>query len=481
MLVRLFFRWAWLCLLPNPSLAQDFRISLSVSPFTEIVLRDGTTFSDGHILATTVVDVQRLFARHGANEVYARIATTQKHRTGFGDHSMDRGLERAKMAAELRLPFNPELGLFNNYGDIRCQPPPDFADYPAIKPAGPWASLTLDQMLAALRAYGAAASRQILATGVQVRIWDLGNEIEFGVAGVAVRPVQGSCNDTAGGQDWYQAPDAVDPAIGKMTFQALIQLQEDKRIAWLAAHVWPHEAKMLEAVANGIRSVDPQARFSTHVSGIAATQAAFAVAFFKAMRNGRFAADELGVSYYPTSSASPKDRLQAFKDACQLLRRELARPVFLAEFGYPAAKMAGPFQWNDAVAGYPQTPDGQASFLRDLVTWGRREKVLSGVRPWAPDLVLPGWAPMSLFQRDGKVLTPRPALDVLRRRSNDCGRSEGTDPLAARSRHDHVMSTFGWYTTFQEHTGVVRFRRSVYRNPTYRSSRFCTVGSKAGL
>jgi hypothetical protein len=177
-----------------------------VSPFTEIVLNSGTSFSDGSITATTVEGLQRLFVRHGANEVYARIATTQKYRTGFGDHSMDRGLERARMAAALHLPFNPELGLFNIYGDIRCQPAPDFAGYPSIKLPAPWASLTLDRMIEALRAYGAAASRQILATGVQVRIWDLGNEIEFGVAGVAVKPAPGNCGDTAGGENWYRAP-----------------------------------------------------------------------------------------------------------------------------------------------------------------------------------------------------------------------------------------------------------------------------------
>jgi len=325
---------------------------------------------------------------------------------------MDRGLERARMAAALHLPFNPELGLFNIYGDIRCQPAPDFADYPSIELPAPWASLALDRMIVALRAYGAAASRQILATGVQVRIWDLGNEIEFGVAGVAVRPAPGSCEDTAGGQNWYRAPDTVDPAIGKMTFQALMQMPESKRAAWLAEHVWRYEAGMLAAVASGIRSVDPKSRFSTHVSGIASTQPAFAVAFFKAMKEGGFPADELGVSYYPTSSAFPKDRLQAFKEMAKAAQRELGRPIFIAEFGYPAAKMQGMFTWNDAVAGYPQTPDGQASFSRDLVAWGRREKVLSGIRPWAPDLALAGWAPMSLFERDGMVVRPRPALDA---------------------------------------------------------------------
>jgi arabinogalactan endo-1,4-beta-galactosidase len=130
------------------------------------------------------------------------------------------------------------------------------------------------------------------------------------------------------------------------------------------------------------------------------------------MRDGGFAPDELGVSYYPTSSSNPKDRLQAFKDMATLVQRELGKPVFIAEFGYPAGKMSGMFSWNDAVSGYPQTPEGQASFVRDLVDWGTREKVLSGIRPWAPDLAAPGWAPMSLFEREGKVVKPRPALDA---------------------------------------------------------------------
>jgi arabinogalactan endo-1,4-beta-galactosidase len=206
----------------------------------------------------------------------------------------------------------------------------------------------------------------------------------------------------------------VDPAIGKMTFQALMQMPENQRIAWLAEHVWPYEGRMLAAVANGIRREDPAARFSTHVSGIAATQPAFTVAFFKALKQSGFAADEVGVSYYPTSSSFPADRLQAFKNLATSVRRELDRPVFIAEFGYPAARMESVFIWNDAIAGYPQTPEGQANFLRDLIAWGRREHVLSGIRPWAPDLALAIWMPMALFQRDGAMATARPALDALK-------------------------------------------------------------------
>jgi arabinogalactan endo-1,4-beta-galactosidase len=398
----------------QPQTAEPpFRISISVSPFIETEFAYGITFTDGKTTATNPAELQQLFASHGANEVYARIATTEKYRIGSGDHSMDRGLERARMAKQLGLPFNPELGLFNIYGDVRCQPPPDFSDYPEIKLPGPWSSLTVDQMATALRMYGALAARQILATGVKVRIWDLGNEVEFGTAGLAVQPLPGGCDDTAGGAGWYKAPDRVDAAIGKMSPSRLMQMPEAQRLSWLETHLWPHEAKLLAAVADGVRSADPSARFSTHVSGLTAVIPAQAVAFYKAMRDGGFTVDEMGVSYYPTSSSVPADRLQAFKDTATAMQRELGKPVFVAEFGYPAKTMGAIFPWNDAVAGYPVSTDGQAKFIEDLAEWGELTGVISGIRPWAPDLATPGWGPMSFFTLNGKTATARMALSEI--------------------------------------------------------------------
>jgi arabinogalactan endo-1,4-beta-galactosidase len=397
----------------QPAEPAEFRTSISVSPFAELVFRDGITFTDGKVTAKDPQELQALFIRHGANEVYARVSTAQRYLMGVGDHSMDRALERAKMAKALRVPFNPELGLFNIYGDIRCQPPPDFSGYPNIRVPGAWTSLTLEQMIPVLRAYGALAARQILDTGATVRIWDLGNEVEFGTAGVAVRPLPTGCDDTAGGPGWYRSPDAVDPAIGRMSAVELIKMAEAQRIDWLKAHLWPHEARLLAAVADGIRSIDPHARFSTHVSGVTSVLPRQAVAFYTAMRDGGFRPDELGMSDYPTSSDKPADRLQAFKDTAAAVQRELGRPVFVAEFGYPAAKMVRGFVWNHAVAGYPLSPEGQANFIRKLAAWGARSGVLSGIRVWAPDLAISGWGPMSLFELKGKMARARPALDAM--------------------------------------------------------------------
>ena len=396
--------------------ANDFRVAISVSPFVEELFKNPIVYTDGTIAAKNPEELQKLFVAHGATEVYARIATTQHYSVGSGDHSMDRGLERARMAAALNLPFNPELGLFNIYGDVRCQPAPDFTDYPEIHLPGAWNTLTLAQMVPALRAYGAAAAKQILETGAKVRLWDVGNETEFGFAGVAIQPMPGACNDTAGGTNWYKPPDAIDAAIGKMTAQKLLRMSTDERLAWLRTHLWPHEAKMFTAVADGIRSVHPQARFSTHVSVESSMIPAQTVAFFAAMREGGFDAAECGASFYPTSSNSPSDRMQAIKDTATAVQRELQRPLFIAEYGYPAAEMTIVFKWNEAAKGYPISPVGQHDFLRDLTAWGAQTRAISGIRPWAPDLAAPGWGPMSFFthtQGQGRILSARPALDAI--------------------------------------------------------------------
>lgn len=89
-----------------------FRASLSVSPFTETVLRS-VTLTDGAAQARTVAEVQQLFNRHGASEVYQRIATRRLAPQGDAEHGWARGLDRARLAGALGMPFNPEIGLFS--------------------------------------------------------------------------------------------------------------------------------------------------------------------------------------------------------------------------------------------------------------------------------------------------------------------------------------------------------------------------------
>jgi hypothetical protein len=386
-----------------------FRTSLSVSPFTETVLKT-VSLKDGKLTAKSVAELQRLYFADTATEVYQRIATRKLAPQGDGECGWALGLERARLARDLGVPFNPELGLWAVYGDASAyQQPPDFSDYPGIRLPGPWTSLTLAQMEVALRQYGALVARQILATGVRVNYWDLGNEVDSGVAGVAVMPFFPDST--------YQAPNAVDPAIGTMTTYELITMPESERIAWSKAHLWPYVGKLLLATAEGIRSVDRSARFSTHISHFGNKTPAVQIAFWESVTSVGYLPDQLGTSYYPTEGKTtdgPVDTWAWLKQTAAALTRAHKRQMFIAEYGYPSAVMQPPYIFNDAVNGYPLTPQGQHDFTRDLVEWGYTSGQLAGLRPWAPDYCTnSGWTPMSWFDVSGATATAKPALHAI--------------------------------------------------------------------
>jgi arabinogalactan endo-1,4-beta-galactosidase len=372
---------------------REFRNSLSVSPFTESVL-SVAALRAGNRTATSVADVQKLFVKAGASEVFARVATVDEAPNNRGGGA-SRAIERARLAKRMGLPLNPELGLWAYYGDIAMQPSPDFRDYPQITLPGPWLSLNIDQMSNALRAYGRAVAQQILSTGVEVNVWDIGNEIEMGIAGVAVRSF--STSDEHG---WsYQAPDAVNPAIGQIGIYDLFGMSENDRTAWLSTNLWPYVGRLLAATAEGVRSVDRHARFATHTSVLAPQLPGVLPAFWQAMEDAGFHSEVLGTSYYPTSVASG-DQLQVLQTAAQQLQETFGRPLFLAETSYPSATITAEAYatWNYPVPGYPLTPQGQYEFYRDLAQWGASTGLLSGIRLWAPDFSTAEWTQMCCFE-----------------------------------------------------------------------------------
>jgi hypothetical protein len=392
-----------------------FRISLSPSPYVEPIFAAGVRFEDGATVARTGAELARLFVDHGATEVFTRISTERAEVGRAGHHALATGLLRAADAAALDLPLNPEISLFGSYGDVSCQTAPSFTEYPELTVPGPWETLTIAQMVPIVRAYAALVAEALLATGARIEVWDLGNEVDLGTAGVAVQPLPGACDDEAGGPGWYRAPDAIDPAIGLESVAGVLGRSEADRIAWLEVHLWPHVAALLGAAAEGIRSVVPGARVATHISGASATPLS-AVAFYRAMRAGGFDPDVLGLSFYPTS-APGGDRLGALEATVTALRTELDRPVFIAEVAYPSGdtSAAGPFAtWNHALPGYPLTLEGQAAFLRALGSWGASGEV-TGIRPWAPELGIGGWIAFALMEPNGvgPVLIPRPGLSAI--------------------------------------------------------------------
>jgi hypothetical protein len=155
-------------------------------------------------------------------------------------------------------------------------------------------------------------------------------------------------------------------------------------------------------------------RGSARTSAVTSSES---LAFYHALKDGGFVPDEFGFSFYP-SSTGQGDQLRDFANTLMIVKCEFKRPVFIAEFGYPVKPIAtGDFQhWNHPLVGYPMTAEGQAEFFRDLASWSAAAGV-SGIRPFAPDLLVPGWEPMALFGLHATQLGPtaisRPAVRAI--------------------------------------------------------------------
>jgi hypothetical protein len=127
--------------------------------------------------------------------------------------------------------------------------------------------------------------------------------------------------------------------------------------------------------------------------------------------------DEIGFSVYLSAVNDPSG-LTRLRETVEAVRERFDVPVFLAEFGFPAAPMTtGPFvEWSHPLRNYALTEDGQAALLRDLASWGATGP-LSGIRPWAPEVFREdsAWGPMALFRQSSPFLgEARPSLDALR-------------------------------------------------------------------
>lgn len=398
--------------------AVTFRNSLCVSPFAEGVFARGIAFRAGSHTAKDVSELQQLMMAYGSTEVFTRLGSrvSAPPQPGGGGIGMTASLKRAHLARSLGIPLNPELLLCGYYGDESGQPEPDFADYPQIRLRKPWHELGIEEMCDALRLYGELAARQIVDTGVTVSVWDIGNEVDLGIAGIAMPPMVPGI----GGPGWkYQAPDAVDPEIGRMSVKKFFGLSPSDQVAWGQQHLWGHVGSMLGAVADGIRKVVPKARFATHVGGLATLRPEVFAGFYAAVQAKGFKVDMLGGSYYPTAYPyflkESDDRLALYKNTAQLAMKRFGKPIYVAEFGYAAGPMSfGGSSWANEVQGYPISPAGQAAFLRDLVKWGVETGTLAGIRPWAPDFVGSGWQPMALFDAPVHgVAEARPGLSSI--------------------------------------------------------------------
>lgn len=401
---------------------QGFRVALSLGQGVEDNFSQGITYTNGSQIATNSVELQQMYLNAGATEMYVRIATK---RYNDGDtsvdpyhaqiHNLEVSLETCRLAAQLNLPINPEIMCAYTYMDGFTQQAPDFKDYPEIeKPDKPWSEYTLDEMCGVLEQYGELVAREILATGCRVDYWNIGNEANFGFGGVNIG-----------------LKTAVNADLENKTFYDMYYLPHIGA-DYLKENVWNYNAQMMAAVAKGIKKVDSDAKFSTHVA--CQNDIYFNTTYYNTLKDNGFSLDQAGISIYPTNEAGSyyPDYMDGMKSVIKAIIRDCGLPVFIAEYSYPSGQMDAPLEnWDVPVAGYELNAVDQARYTADFIAWCKKNGV-SGIRPWGPD-VLGYWEPMSLFSYDSatKLATAKPVIDVF------SGKLVGTPSI---TRSDKILT-----------------------------------------
>lgn len=409
------------------SATEPFRVALSLSPFTLNQFEAGYTFKVGSETATTPAELQQIYIDRGATEMYVRLAT-KRHKTYKADgtldnttdgkpdenanvHTFDQVMQTCKIAAALNIPLNPEIMCAYIYMDMDGTQAPRFypTDYPELyanptfakimKDGDPkiWETLSLEDICTVLEIYGEFVGDSILATGVTVNDWNLGNEANFGFAGIGIG-----------------MPNSFDQALAKAGMMKRY-MSSLFSLAWLKNHVWKYEAQTLAAVQRGIRKSYTKAgkdlsnvKFSTHIATVVATPRACA-SYFNYMTSHGYDMQTAGISYYPSAPAMSFNKWKLYTKTVTRINKKCNMPVFIGEFSYPSQDMVGPFAgWNSQLGTYEKTPKGQEDIYRDVIAWGK-DHGLIGIRYWAPDYE-GEWYPMSMFEFENKVGTAKSVL-----------------------------------------------------------------------
>ena len=389
--------------------SNDFRVALSLSPFSLNQFEKGYSFVVGNKTASTPEELQEIYRELGSTEMYVRIAT-KRHKTAedvtdgeldenANVHTFDQGIRLCQIAAELDIPINPEIMCAYTYMDMDKQQAPRFDEYPEfnyLMNGKEWSELTLDEICTVLEAYGEFIAEAILKTGCTVENWNLGNEANFGFAGISMG-----------------LKTAVDPKLEKAGTLKKYTAPVFARW-WLKKHVWKHDAKAYAAVKTGILKayanlgIDAtNVKFSTHVATVV-FPAGCTAQFFNFMKENGYEMETAGISYYPSAPSMSANKKKLLKKTVTKINDKCGLQVFIGEFSYPSGPMEGPFAgWNKKVRGYEKNQQGQASIYADVVSWGKTHG-MAGIRYWAPDYE--GWYAMSMFEFSNKKGTAKVIL-----------------------------------------------------------------------
>jgi hypothetical protein len=136
---------------------------------------------------------------------------------------------------------------------------------------------------------------------------------------------------------------------------------------YMRENIWFPEAEMMKSAIAGVKAADNEAKIVLHIAGLGISpDNVFVKTFFYTMIERDVDFDYAGLSYpyrdyHPTEK--PYFLSQEFRDTITYLTT-LQKKVIISEFGYPNSPVGIE---GDPDPGYPYTPIGQATWIRDFL------------------------------------------------------------------------------------------------------------------
>jgi len=283
-----------------------------------------------------------------------------------GPSRLPYGMRLAEEAWKAGLKIQPTIFLSDGWADLYKQPAPKT-----------WASISSQHRLKLIEYHIFKVVRRLLPSMDKCVYYQVGNEIDYGICGIF--------------------------ASNK---------KKRKNIRWLKKHVWTHEAMVLKTAIQTIRMYDEEKPIALHLGKW--WDPLLAESFLSAMEELNVEYEIACFSFYPTMFGANFEPLREL----ERIAGEKGKTFSIAEYAYPSSSVKGQFWYmNKPSPGYPLTPEGQSSWVRDFLAQCRRLN-LFGAFYWSPELYLArdyegslaepqemplsfGWGPMSFFDRNG--------------------------------------------------------------------------------
>ena len=247
-----------------------------------------------------------------------------------------------------------------------------------------WRNLLIEELARAVSAHCYETTRYFQEKGLDIEIYDIGNEIQMGILGyLPDLREEGGLRRWPGVEYKVPLPEDVDPCTD---------------IDYMRENVWPIEATLLKAAINGVKEADPEGKITLHTVGF--YDEPLIKEFFTTMVQQGVEFDFGGLSYPGVTSDWPV-RLQSdpFSWAEGVVEHlaSLGKKVIFCEATYPNTPTGGvgegeatpifpELDTHVAAPGYPCTPEGQAKWLRDFLSYCRQDANIVGAFYFYPDL-----------------------------------------------------------------------------------------------